>query len=93
MKYAVRVELNSGSMNDFNLLHQAMDNKGFSKIITSDDGRDYYLPKATYLINTTSNRSRVLEAVKSAVSITRKTAEIIVFEYSSSSWSGLTPVR
>ena len=91
--YIVRVELNSSSAGDFDLLHEAMDRKGFSKTITSNYGKEYYLPRATYLIKTTSSIGQVLEAVKNAVSVTGKTAEIIVAEYNSCTWVGLVPVK
>ncbi len=48
MSFIIRIELNSNILADFNVLHQAMHAKGFSQTITSDDGVEYRLPKATY---------------------------------------------
>jgi len=91
--FTVRIELHSEVYSDFELLHSAMQKEGFSRLITSDDGITYHLPRAEYDIYTSKNRSVVLEAVKRAVAITRKTAEILVTESAGRTWSGLTPVK
>jgi len=93
MSYIARIELNSNILTDFALLHQAMSNNGFSQTIRASDGKDYYLPKATYLTTSTSTRSQVLESAKQAVSQTKRTAEILVVEYSGCSFSGLKSVK
>ena len=92
MTYIVRIELASNIMADFNKLHQEMNVRGFSRTITSAGNKDYYLPKATYSIATNSDKSRVLSISKEAVSQTGKTAEILVIEYNSCTWSGLKEV-
>jgi hypothetical protein len=93
MSYIVRIELDSNIMADFNVLHEEMRAHGFSRTIRSTDSKEYYLPRATYLINTNLSRSQVLENTKIAVSKTFKNAEIIVIEYVGCSWSGLKPVK
>lgn len=89
--YTVRVELHSDQYNpDFETLHSAMQKEGFSKLITSDDGKTYHLPRGEYNISTIKNRSEVLDAAKRAVEVTRESAEILVTESSGRMWSGLT---
>jgi hypothetical protein len=89
--YTVRVELHSSQYNpDFETLHRSMLNEGFSKFITSDNGKTYYLPRGEYNISTIFNRSHVLEAAKKAVQTTKQSAEILVTESLGRTWDGLT---
>ena len=91
MTYTVRVELHSSQFNPyFELLHKAMEQEGFKRLITSDVGFTYHLPKGEYDIVTTSSRSQVLAAAERAVQKTRISAEILVTESAGRSWSGLT---
>lgn len=90
-QYTVRIELHSSQYNpDFETLHRAMAQKGFSKLITSDSGVTYHLPRGEYNIDTTSDRSRVLNVAKEAVKATGQSAEILVTESSGRTWSGLS---
>jgi len=90
-QYTVRIELHSSQYNpDFETLHRAMAQKGFSKLITSDSGVTYHLPRGEYNIDTTSDRSKVLNAAKEAVKATGQGAEILVTESSGRTWSGLS---
>ena len=88
--YTVRVELHSNIYSDFETLHESMRQEGFSRLITSDDGITYHLPRAEYNISTSKSRSQVLEAVKRAVRSTGETAEILVTESKGRSWHNLT---
>lgn len=89
--YTIRIELHSDQYSpDFETLHRAMAQKGFSKLITSDDGITYHLPRGEYNIETNSSRSQVLHAAKQAVQATGQSAEILVTEARGRSWSGLT---
>ena len=89
--YTVRVELHSSQYNpDFETLHRAMQSEGFSKLITSDAGKTYHLPRGEYDISTNKDSSQVLEAAKGAVAVTRQSAEILVTESARRTWSGLT---
>lgn len=91
--YTVRIELGSNNYPDFEILHNAMSAKGFEKTITSDDGIEYYLPRAEYNISTSKNRSSVLDLAKSAVAVIGKKAEILVTESKGRTWSGLSEVK
>ena len=89
--YTVRIELHSNQYNpDFETLHRAMQNEGFSKLITSDNGVAYYLPRGEYDLSTSKNYSQVLEVAKRAVQATGESAEILVTESLRRTWSGLT---
>lgn len=89
--YTVRVELHSNQYTpDFEILHSAMQGEGFSKLIKSDDGKTYHLPRGEYNISTSKDRSQVLNAAKRAVAITRESAEILVTESAGRTWSELT---
>lgn len=88
--YTVRVELHSDQYNpDFEILHRAMQNEGFSKLIKSSEGKTYYLPRGEYTILTNKNRLQVLNVVEKAVAETKETAEILVTEAIGRNWSGL----
>jgi hypothetical protein len=89
-QYTVRIELHSSQYTpDFETLHRAMAQKGFSKLITSDSGITYHLPRGEYDIDTTSDRSQVLNAAKQAVQATGQSGEILVTESKGRTWSGL----
>jgi len=91
-EYTIRVELHSDQYTpDFKALHDAMGKEGFSKLITSDDGKTYYLPRAEYNISTMKSISQVLEATEKAVGVTGKSAEILVTKSAGRQWIGLTP--
>lgn len=93
--FIIRVELHSNNyVADFTRLHDLMQVNGFSKTIKSDNGVEYHLPRAEYLIySATDNYSSILKKVESVVKLTGKTAEILVTESKSSTWSNLTPVK
>ena len=91
--YTVRVELHSDNYSDFVLLHSEMEGKGFSRMITSDSGTTYHLPRAEYDISTVQSSSEVLESAKRAVWATGKTAEILITKSAGRTWSGLSEVK
>jgi hypothetical protein len=47
-RYVTRVELHDAHSGDYEKLHLFMAIRAFYRIITSDDGRVYDLPSATY---------------------------------------------
>ena len=88
--YTVRVELHSRQYNpDFTTLHLAMSREGFSKLITSDSGTTYHLPKGEYDISTAKSRGEILAAAERAVRTTGDSAEILVTESAGRTWNGL----
>ena len=56
-RFTTRVQLNGNPTDeDYEKLHKAMKARGFSRVITSDDGDHYLLPHAEY--DCTSNLTR-----------------------------------
>lgn len=89
--YTVRVELHSSLYNpDFETLHNAMQREGFGRLITSDSGKTYHLPRGEYYISSEKNRAQILDSAQRAVIATGKTAEILVTEALGHRWSGLS---
>lgn len=90
-QYTVRIELHSSQYTpDFETLHRVMAQKGFSKLIISDGGTTYHLPRGEYDIETALDRSHVLNVAKQAVQATGQSAEILVTESRGRSWFGLS---
>lgn len=46
--FTVRIALYQATWDDYNVLHAAMEQRGFSRQIKADDGRTYCLPWAEY---------------------------------------------
>jgi len=87
--FTVRVELHNAQWSDYNQLHSAMEQKGFSRQITSDDGKVYQMPWAEYngIANLTS--SQVRDIAKAAADMTGKQNAVFVTEAVSRVWVGL----
>jgi hypothetical protein len=87
--FTVRVELHKAEWNDYEQLHAAMEQKGFSRQITSDDGKAYHLPWAEY--NGTGNltSSQVRDIARQAADSTGKQNAVFVTEAVSRAWIGL----
>ncbi|MDO8593931.1 MAG: type V toxin-antitoxin system endoribonuclease antitoxin GhoS [bacterium] len=89
--YTVRIELHSNKyLPDFETLHRGMQQEGFSKLITADNGKIYHLPRGEYDISTVKTPEQVLSAANQAVQLTGQSAEILVSEAVSRTWQGLT---
>lgn len=88
-KFLVRVELHGAAWDDYEALHAEMDDRGFSREVTGDDGRAYQLPTAEYVIHTDLGLEDVRTlAAEAAQTIGRKFG-VIAAEYSRSAWLGL----
>ena len=91
-QFIVRVELHGAVYNsDYDTLHNAMSDVGFSRIIASN-GVKYYLPTAEYVMISNSTRSQILTLAKNASAKTGKPFEVLVTE-GYCAWDGLVPVR
>jgi hypothetical protein len=90
--FTTRVELHKAYEDDYEVLRAAMEQRGFSRQITSDDGVTYHLPTAEYNYSGSKTRSRVLELAKEAASETNKKYAVLVTESNGRSWSGLEHV-
>lgn len=79
--YMTRVELHNANGQDYEVLHEAMARKGFSRKIVANDGLEYDLPTAEYVITGGSGiGSNVLAAAKSAAAQTGRTCWVTVSE-------------
>lgn len=90
--FTVRIELHDANYNDYQTLHAAMERQGFTRIITSDDGRTYHLPWAEYSGSGNLLSTRVRDIAKAAADSTGKRNSVLVTEASSRAWVGLAEV-
>ena len=89
--YTTRVELHSASYQDYERLHAAMEQAGFSRTIRSDQGVRYQLPTAEYDC-TADGIDGVLNAAQQAATTTGCGHAILVSEAPRRSWIGLPTV-
>lgn len=91
MKYTTRVELHQADADDYESLHAAMEKRGFSRRITSDDGVIYHLPTAEYNYEGTSTIDEVIAAAKLAAATTGCRYSVLVTESVRRKWQNLSP--
>ena len=91
--FTVRVELHQAEWADYQQLHSAMEQKGFSRLITADNGSTYHLPWAEY--NGTGNPTsmQILDIARAAAGATGKQNAVLVTEASSRAWAGLPTTK
>ena len=87
--FTVRVELHDANPNDYSVLHEAMEDEGFSRTITADSGITYHLPEAEYVISADITRADVLARAKEAANSTKKKFGILVTESNGRTMVGL----
>jgi hypothetical protein len=88
-QFTVRVELHQAEWSDYERLHAAMEQKGFSRLITADRGGTYHLPWAEYDGSANLTSMQVLEIARAAAGSTGKPNAVLVTEASSRAWAGL----
>lgn len=90
-KFTVRVELHLVVENSarYAILHRAMENRGFSRLIKSGDGATYRLPWAEYNFEGDLSGEQVRELAKQAVAATGKDASILVTQSVQRWWNSL----
>jgi len=88
--FTVRVELHQAEWSDYEQLHAAMEQKGFSRLITADNGTTYHLPWAEYDGRASLTSMQVLEIARGAAGATGKQNAVLVTESSSRAWAGLS---
>jgi hypothetical protein len=89
MKYTTRVELHRASDDDYDTLHAAMADQGFSRQVEKSDGTSYHLPTAEYSYDGSASRAKVLERAKTAAATTGRTYCVLVTESNGRSWYNL----
>lgn len=90
--FTTRVELHRADDDDYEVLHAAMERRGFSRQITSDGGKTYHLPTAEYNYSGSKTRDQVLDLARAAASETNRKRAVLVTESNGRSWSGLEQV-
>lgn len=88
-RFTIRVELHRATEDDYDQLHAAMEDQGFSRYVTSTDGITYHLPTAEYSIESDSSALSVLESAKSAAASTRRGYEVLVTKSAERRWYNL----
>jgi hypothetical protein len=88
-RFTVRVELYEAQRADYNTLHAAMAQRGFSRLIMSDEGNTYELPWAEYDGSCKLSATQVLGITQKAAATTGRKNCILVTEAKSRAWSGL----
>jgi hypothetical protein len=87
--FTVRVELHKAEWTDYEQLHAAMEQKGFSRLITADNRSTYHLPWAEYNGAGNLTSTQVLDIARAAAGTTGKQNAVLVTEASSRAWAGL----
>ena len=92
--FIARVELHSASYADYESLHIYMQQKGYARVIKSDDGKTYQLPTGTYVsVGALSSVAAALQSAVAAADATGKTSAVIVADWNAARWQGLPVVN
>ena len=91
--FIVRVELHSADEDDYDTLHKAMRDRGFSQTVIFDNGLEYHLPPAEYYAEGERTSSELLRLAQAAARKTGLSASIVVAETVFIRASGLTQVE
>lgn len=91
-RFMTRVELHAADQDDYNILHAAMEDEGFSRTITSSKDIRYHLPTAEYRREGNLTTADVLESADRAATITGCKFGVIVTEINNSTWRGLRKI-
>jgi hypothetical protein len=87
--FTVRVELHQATLADYQTLHAAMEQQGFSRLIRADDGQIYQMPWAEYNGSGTFSSTQVCDFARAAANTTKKGNAVLVTESTSRAWIGL----
>jgi len=87
-RFTVRVELHAATEADYQRLHAAMGNKGFSRLITGSDGKRYHLPTAEYDHTSNDSVSDVRDRAYAIASTVKQNPAVLATE-GAAAWQGL----
>lgn len=87
--FMTRVELHDANEEDYEKLHKAMEDQGFTRTITSGKGVVHHLPTAEYRREADLTREEILDSAKVAAATTGKDYGAIVTESDGIRWFGL----
>jgi hypothetical protein len=90
-RFTVRVELHNADVNDYQRLHAAMAQKGFSRMVTAGDGSSYHMPWPEYDATANMTSMEVLDIARIASNGTGKQNAVLVTEVATRAWIGLSP--
>ena len=88
-KFTVRVELHDADEDDYEKLHEYMEEAGFLRTVASGDGKKYHLPPAEYNLEVNMTRDAVRESGSKAAKRTGKEFAILVTESAGRCWLNL----
>ncbi|WP_407971444.1 type V toxin-antitoxin system endoribonuclease antitoxin GhoS [Burkholderia pyrrocinia] len=78
--FLTRIELHEAESEDYDKLHTSMEDRGFAKTITGDDGVTYILPTATYYCESTHGTADIREIAREVANGTGRRNSVIVVE-------------
>lgn len=86
--YLARVELHKATYEDYETLHEAMRQRGFSRVIVANDRKKYRLPTGTYVVEgTNATLEQAYNAATAAATDTGKSFWAIVVDWASARFS------
>jgi hypothetical protein len=91
-RFTVRVELHEGTWDDYETLHHEMEQRGFERTITGENGETSHLPTAEYNFSGDIKRGDVLELADAAANKTDRKHGILVTESNGRTWRGLKKI-
>jgi hypothetical protein len=91
-QFTVRVELHHANQDDYDALHAAMKEEGFSRQIESDKGTLYHLPTAEYNRDSGKSINDILSSAAAAADTIGKKYGILVTESAGRMWRNLKKV-
>ncbi len=93
--FLVRIELHDEQPNDYPRLHAEMEARGFSRQISLMRGGMHHLPHATYLIDSSFNKTQIWQLADAARIAIGRQAGIVVAQAVDEgiTTSGLRPVN
>jgi hypothetical protein len=86
--YAARVELHSATREDYEELHEFMQQRGFGRVVTASDGTRHHLPTGTY-VGAAHSVQEAFKRAHAAADETGRTSWTVVFSYDA--WWGNLP--
>ena len=90
--YIARIELHSGTPEDYQTLNEAMESLGFGRGVRSDDGTAVQLPTGQFVGNGEISAAEVSQIAQGAALKTKKGFAIFVSDVTTAAWFGLVPV-
>ena len=82
--YLARVELHKATSDDYEVLHEAMRQRSFSRAISSNDQSKYRLPTGTYVAEHSGRTlDQIYDAATAAANATGKSSWVLVVDWQS----------